>query len=740
MSYNKALIGFYENAASTKAKLEFSIDEYFKGIISGRWQDEIFNYRNGKIKKHEVPAITISGTFNPGRKDSDIKSYTNVMIIDIDQKDNTIKLSEVKESLREIPELMAYHHSLGGEGLAVYFPIVKAKYRESYEAITRMLTNDYGIITDSSCSNISRLRFVSYDPDLYINYGAEKWKTYIEKEQSINEYDYNSFIFSDNDIDYVLEQIKEKGLNIAPDYYSWVRIGFAFANQYGESGYKYFEFISSFYYGKQKLSPRKQFDQCLKSDRNKSGISIKSFFHYAKLSGCNLVSPRTKQIVDVGKLRRKQELTNTSGKVIDGKQSAKEYLSLIDGINGEDVEQILTQVWALDNKSLKENESTIIEEIELFLKSNYKLKFNDITKVVEIDGVPINDYKFNSMYLQCSRVVSEKTSKDKVYDLLHSDFTPKLNPILSWFDQNKNTNVPGGNVLELTNCIKSTMDKKHVHYFLNKWLLSLIASAHGTYSILCLVLTGEEQGTGKTKFFRELLPDELQSFYAQSKLDGKEADVAKLMCIKWIILDDEFGGKSKQDEKKFKELISTDIFSVRSPYGRYIEDLKRLAVLCGTTNEEEILNDITGNRRIIPIPVNSIDHERYKQINKDHLFIELYQEYMKDKNSFMLTKDDIKLLEEITLQNQFRMPEIELSNKYFVICSPTDPAGKFLSSTEIRSFIEKMSGIRISQQKLSIALKKEGFIHEVKWINGKAKRGFFVKPAEKYEAHEDIPF
>lgn len=745
MTYSTGKISLYPDAYSTKAIKEITIDEYFKGILDGKWQDEIFKYKSGKQKKEKLPAVTISGTFKEGRKDTDIKTYTNLLIIDVDQKDNSINLSQVKEKLKEIPQIFAYHHSVSGEGLALYFPVNKTKYKESYEAITQMLANDYGIVCDASCSNISRLRFISYDPDLYVNYGAEKWTQYPEKEKQFTSKNYDSLVFSENDIDYILQQIKDKHINIAPDYYSWVRIGFAFAHEYGERGREYFNFISSFYHGEQKQSPDKQYDICLKSDNHRSGITIKTFFHYAKLAGCDLVSKRTKTISNIGRLRRKQESVNTSGKIIDGKKSAKEHLTLIEGIEGEDVDNILDQIWALPAKNLNDNETTLIEEIEVFLKSNYKIKFNNITKIVEIDGEPITDYKFNSIYLQASRIVSEKVGKEKVYDLLHSDFTPKYNPILEWFEQNKNQNIPDGNILKLASCINSNMDAKHVHYFLRKWLLSLIASAHGTYSILCLVLTGKEQGTGKTNFFRLLLPDELQHFYAQSKLEGKEGDVAKLMCIKWIICDDEFGGKNKQDEKKFKELISTDIFSVRSPYGRYIEDLKRLSVLAGTTNEEEILNDITGNRRIIPIPVNSIDHEKYKSINKDHLFIELYNEYLKDKDGFMLTREDIQLLDEITRENQVRMPEIELSNKYFSPCGNNDPGCKFWSSSEIRSYIERISGIKISQQKLSIALKKEGFKHEIKWYEGKTKRGFNLRiksdNVDYNETNEDqLPF
>ena len=82
---------------------------------------------------------------------------------------------------------------------------------------------------------------------------------------------------------------------------------------------------------------------------------------------------------------------------------------------------------------------------------------------------------------------------------------------------------------------------------------------------------------------------------------GKDDDL--LMTQKLIVMNDEMGGKSKQDEKRFKELTSKAIFSLRAPYARNNEDFKRLAVLCGTSNDKEVINDPTGNTRILPVEV-----------------------------------------------------------------------------------------------------------------------------------------
>lgn len=717
------------NGALSSDQIQLSLNDYFAGIQSGRWQDEVLQYRNGKREKKNVPAAMPSGLF-AGRKDADLKEHSGVLVVDIDAKDQNQTAEEIRERLKEIPEILAIHSSLGGQGLAVYFRISKAKHFESFEAITKMLTNDYGIIPDMHCGNIGRLRFVSYDPDLHLNYGASAWNYFESKESRVsNEAAFSSVIFSDNDIDYILRQIKERGLNIAPDYYSWLRIGFGLAEKLGERGRDAFKLISSFYYGKQKIDPDKQYDRCLKAGRY--GITIKTFFYFAKQAGCELVSERTRKITTIARIRRKQESTTGSGSIVNGRADATQYLEEYEGITGKDVDDILNQVWEQPLKDVVTEEG-VLYDIEVFLKSNYKFKLNEITNIVEVNGEPMNDYLFNSIYLRCSKIV-EKSNKDKVFDLIHSDFTPKYNPIMEWFAANKHIKT-NGNIEKLASCISSSLaakDTTFVHDFLEKWLLSIIASAHGTYSILCLVLTGQVQGTGKTNFFRELLPEQLRWLFSINKLDGKEADVGQLMCSKWLILDDEFGGKSKQDEKRFKELISKDVFSIRKPYGRYFEDMRRLAVLCGTTNEEQIINDLTGNRRIIPVQVNYIDEAKFNEIDKTELFIELYWKFRENPKSFFLTKADIERLNDVCFDANQVAAEMELPVKYFGKCSPADVGSKFLSSSEIRSLIEQRSGIRLSPQKLSISLNAIGYFYERRRIDNNQVRGFWV--VDKFE-------
>jgi predicted P-loop ATPase len=338
----------------------------------------------------------------------------------------------------------------------------------------------------------------------------------------------------------------------------------------------------------------------------------------------------------------------------------------------------------------------------------------------------MTDRDYNSLFIKAIEQVDERITKDRLFSLIDSENTPSYSPFAEFINKYKHLQ-PSGNFEKLCNAIKykqytyanGTKQEvtEYIEIFLKKWLLGIISSMHGTYSILILVLTGGQRA-GKTKFFRNLLPDDLMSFYAESKLDeGKDSEI--LMTKKLIILDDEFGGKSKQDAKRLKELSSKQWFNLRRPFGRTSEDLRRLAVLCGTSNDEEIINDPTGNRRIIPVNVIDIDHEAIEEINKIDLFIEIYHEWVNDKEGFMLTKDDIEILNNCTSLNEQPSPEEEMILKYFIPATGLSGNCSFLTNTEIKAYIEeKHHTIRLNSYKLGLTLKKLGFEKQSKKING----------------------
>lgn len=110
------------------------------------------------------------------------------------------------------------------------------------------------------------------------------------------------------------------------------------------------------------------------------------------------------------------------------------------------------------------------------------------------------------------------------------------------------------------------------------------------------ILTGK-QGIGKSTFLtnlgRDWFTDSLSTF------DSKTG--AELIQGKWIAEVGELAALKKHEIEVVKQFITRTSDRYRAAYGRRAEDRKRRCVFFGTSNEDEFLSDITGNRRFLPI-------------------------------------------------------------------------------------------------------------------------------------------
>ena len=707
-------------------------DDYLQKIKEGEFQDEVLAYRTGKLEKLKLRGVTPSGVFSY-RSSNNLIEHSGFIAIDIDSKDQTRKDFEaLRNELIKDPYTSGLHDSVSGNGgMVVYVKIVSDKHYESFLALEKYYLDQYQIIIDKSCKDVSRFRFVSYDPETYINKKSRTWKTYLKKTQVEPK---SHYVFSNGDLDHVFQQISDKGIDLTNEYHEWYKIGGALENHFGgQKGLDLFHLVSqnSPKYNSQAVDDLYRIIEKRKADKI---ATIGTFLWLCKNAGIEIKTQRTEHIERLAKVRRKS--VGSSGGAKTNDEAKKDVIKTLEleNISGDDVIQIVDQVFTLPENELKVKSNDVLADLKAFLKS-FDLKFNEITRNYELNGEPMTDRDYNSIYIKAIEQVDEKVTKDRLFSLIDSDNTASYSPFVEFINKYKHLQ-PQGNFNRLCECIsykqityangtKQEVDQ-YLEIFVKKWLLGIISSMHGTYSILILVLTGGQRA-GKTKFFRNLLPDELMTFYAESKLDeGKDSEI--LMTKKIIILDDEFGGKSKQDAKRLKELSSKQWFNLRRPFGRTSEDLRRLAVLCGTSNDEEVINDPTGNRRIVPVNVLDIDHEKMEGINKTDLFIELYHEWVENKEAFMLSKEEIEILNNCTSLNEQPSPEEEMILKYF---KPTDSLGGNtikLSNTEIKAYIEeKHQTIRLNPYKMGLTLKKLGFEKRMAKVNGLMKQVYFME-------------
>ncbi|GAB1414723.1 DUF3987 domain-containing protein [Paludibacter sp.] len=113
-----------------------------------------------------------------------------------------------------------------------------------------------------------------------------------------------------SDIETITQRIESSSVDIAPNYADWRDLGFALADELGESGRAYYHRLSRFYQDYNSTEADKQFDACLKAHGN--GVSIKTFYHLAKAAGINVGIPKVKESKPTITLEDKAETGETS--------------------------------------------------------------------------------------------------------------------------------------------------------------------------------------------------------------------------------------------------------------------------------------------------------------------------------------------------------------------------------------------------------------------------------------------
>jgi hypothetical protein len=507
-------------------------------------------------------------------------------------------------------------------------------------------------------------------------------------------------MFIKTDFDAMIKQMDDKGLNLCEDYSDWVRICYALVSEMQEQGRDHFHTLSSHSSKYNSLDCDSQFDACLKNHNETKAkkSSIGTIYFHAKQNGIDVYSEHTKAIARYATSQKAAGLS---------KEAIIETLEKQGGYSPEDSKEIVEQIVSKDIKFKSDSVST---DIAAFVNT-YDLKKNLITRRIELNGRAIDDSDLNSIFLD-SKAIFKESNKDLVTSIIFSNRIPTYNPLHEFFEQElfeyDNDNWP--NLRKLMSSVIT--NQEHAEYFILTWLLSVVASAYGHHSALVLVFCGPKQGTGKTHWFRYLLPKELRYLYAESKMDaGKDDEI--LMCGKLIINDDEYGGKSKKEEKRLKELTSKEYINVREPYGRVSTDLKRLAVLCGTSNETQILSDPTGNRRILGVLVEDIDHDMYNGCDKIGLWRELFCMYQMGAN-FKILGDDILKLNQSTEMFKLSTPEEDLIHKKLTPGSATS-FGEWMSLTDIQQYLMVDTKINyLNNQRIGSLLTALGFPKEKK--------------------------
>ena len=194
--------------------------------------------KNTKTKA-KIPGVTISGIFEK-RKDSEIIKHSGFLAIDIDDLHDSVE--DVKYILSQDKYIYAAFSSVSGRGICAIIKVEPKKHRRAYDSFADYLLNNYKIDVDASGKNESRLRFVSYDPFLYLNENATTFRRYlpVQKKRHLP-----PPIQIEGNLERIISEMVERGVNCTEDYRDWIKIGFAIASELGENGRDHFHNLSA---------------------------------------------------------------------------------------------------------------------------------------------------------------------------------------------------------------------------------------------------------------------------------------------------------------------------------------------------------------------------------------------------------------------------------------------------------------------------------------------------------------
>lgn len=250
---------------------EISISRVLGGIRSDAFKNIVLDVRKykptnielSKKYKSTLPAVTFCGIFKGKRNLESCVHYNNVMVIDIDHIDENL-MEVYAQYLKDDPYIAAYWRSPSGDGYKGLVHLqydeevekleLKDRHKVAFRQLLKYLLAKYGIELDDSGSDIPRLCYMCWDPELHVKDEAE---TYYVKGEELDEFkhydgerkakaprptvelDWNQVVGKadyplSNHYRFVLSNICKKLVkrkaSITDNYANWVKVAFAIAS------------------------------------------------------------------------------------------------------------------------------------------------------------------------------------------------------------------------------------------------------------------------------------------------------------------------------------------------------------------------------------------------------------------------------------------------------------------------------------------------------------------------------
>ncbi len=364
-------------------------------------------------------------------------------------------------------------------------------------------------------------------------------------------------------------------------------------------------------------------------------------------------------------------------------------------------------------KLFKEDSTDPTIKMIQYLMSKYDFRNNEILNVVfasEKGKENVEQINPNNLYLEAKQAGFRCSIQDiKIF--LSSDYIPKINPLLSYFEnveQCYSQQEDGDYVQRFSEYVK-VADQELFGVQFKKWLVRCIACAleDEFFNKQALILVQNKQNSGKTTFTRFLVPAALEEYKAENISTDKDSLIS--LTENFIIIQDELSTMTRTEINAQKALMSKSSVKVRHPYARKTTKNPRRASIIGSTNKAEFLTDETGSVRWLCFTVQEIDWAYKTDIDIDKVWAQAYQLY---KSGFKYQMTTVEILENENLNSTYKTlsTEAELIQRFY---SPgtKEKNDAFMTATEMGEelMIQTNSKFKLSPMEIGKGLVLLGF-------------------------------
>lgn len=688
-------VSFYKNIENTTSKTVVNIEAYFKAIKEGKYKNKIVEIQKASTKslqrdlKNQLPNITASGTFKE-RFDKYLQKHSGLVQIDIDKKHNPdLDPILTKKTLVKDSFTFAAFISPTGTGIKLLVKIDPEKHNEIYPSIEKYYKHNYQLQIDTTCRNVSRAMFVSYDPELFNNFKSIRFDGNTLPEKLRNEL-VTALKLNDKvkEVELLISKIEGANKDITQGYDNWIKIGFAISSEFGITGENYFHRLSILNPEYDKLKCSKQYTECCK--QRKVGVTIKTLFEIAK--GFNIYAHEPKQ----NQIRNSTGLQNENLRVGGGE--------------GGKVNMFI--------------------QVEKFLDEHFDLRFNEVSNRIEEKKKDENKWKDlnenNIFRFLMHNDIS--LSMTKLTALLKSDFIKIHNPFKEYFKNNApyNRQNEPDYITNLCGFVYAK-DQDRFSTQLKKHLVRCVACAieENFYNKQAFIIVHEKQNSGKSTFCRWFCPPELERYLGENvNLTNKDGEIA--LSEKFLINLDELAALSKYEINQLKSVMSRDKISVRRPFDRSTSESPRRCSFFGSTNRNEFLFDETGSVRWLCFEIELINWDYKNQIDINRIWAQAYHLY---NNGFKYEMTFEEIADNERANDKFFMssPEEDLLQKMFMpgLHSKHD---SFMTTTDILKKLQEgcNNAVKINPVVLGRIMQKNHFIKSTQRIENVPVKGYFV--------------